>query len=150
MQFVRNCYDPRSGGFIYGPYGVDRDLTRGMTGAGLLCMTIAGERDEKIAQTAGKWILDHPFIAYNQSSGTPRDRFHYGAYYCSQAMFMLGGNSWRQFFPTMANTLINNQHSPGNWGLENHGDGVFGECYTTSLAVLSLTVPYQLLPIYQR
>jgi hypothetical protein len=149
MQFVRACYDPSTGGFVYGPYGVDRDLGRGMTGAGLLCMTIAGERDEKIAHSAGKWILDHPFTQYNNGAGK-RDRFHYGAYYCSQAMFMLGGDSWRRFYPTMSNTLINSQSSAGNWHVEVGNDAIFGEAYTTALTVLSLTVPYQLLPIYQR
>ena len=38
----------------------------------------------------------------------------------------------------------------GSWDAESNRDGQFGNVYTTALAVLALTPPYQLLPIHQR
>ena len=147
-EFVRGCYDTNTGAFVYSPLSQEWHLGRGMTGAGLLCLTMAGERDNQIARAAGQWILDHPFTQYQKNEGD-FDRFHYGAYYCSQAMFMLGGDYWRQFYPVMAQSLLDNQQSAGNWQVE-RTDERFGEVYSTALAILSLTPPYQLLPIYQR
>ena len=152
-RFVRKCFLDDTGAFLYGISNQgDRRFGRGMTGAGLLCLLQAGHYDERVTRAAGDWLLQHPINVYNQGSGS-HDRFHYGTYYCSQAMFMLGGEYWAQFYPTLANTLLENQASAGHWQPETKGgqvDGRFGICYTTSLAVLSLTPPYQLLPIYQR
>lgn len=117
-------------------------------GAGLLCLTMADKRDNLVARAARQWILDHPFTQYQGHEGES-DRFHYGAYYCSQAMFMLGGDYWREFYPVTAQTLLENQQPAGNWQVE-RSDERFGEVYTTALAILAETPPYQLLPIYQR
>jgi hypothetical protein len=150
VQFVRTCYAEREGAFFYGPYAKDREISRGITGAGLLCLTISGNHDDKIARSAGRWMLQHSFNEYNRYSA-PRDRYHYGAYYASQAMFMLGGEQWNQFYPPLAETLVANQSNAGFWQPESaENDAMFGNCYTTSLAILALTPPYQLLPIYQR
>jgi hypothetical protein len=150
ITFVRNCYVEREGAFVYGPYLRDRQFSRGMTGAGLLCLTLSGKHDTRIAQSVGRWLLRHPFTEYNRYE-TKRDRYHYGAYYASQAMFMVGGEEWKQFYPPLALTLVDNQALDGSWQPESaENDAMFGNCYTTSLAILALTPPYQLLPIYQR
>ena len=150
VKFVRNCYVEGEGGFVYGPYLKDRHISRGTTGAGLLCLTITNNYDDRIPHSAGQWMLAHPFTQYNGFE-TARDRYHYGAYYASQAMFMLGGEHWRQFYPPLAETLLANQSIQGSWQPESaENDALFGNCYTTSLAILALTPPYQLLPIYQR
>jgi hypothetical protein len=103
-----------------------------------------------MARAAGAWILRHPFKEYGAFVG-PFDRFHYGAYYCSQAMFLLGGKYWSDFYPPMADTLLANQNPEGSWPPEQKfNDGLFGSEYTTALSVITLTTPYQLLPIHQR
>jgi hypothetical protein len=150
MKFVRACYVEKEGAFVYGPYSRDRQISRGTTGAGLLCLTLSGKHDDRIGRSVGRWMLNHPFTEYNHFA-TKRDRYHYGAYYASQAMFMVGGETWKQFYPPLAKTLIANQAPDGAWQPESaENDAVFGKCYTTSLAILALTPPYQLLPIYQR
>jgi hypothetical protein len=150
VRFVRNCYVEKEGAFVYGPYLRDRQISRGMTGAGLLCLTLSGKHDDRIAQSVGRWLLRHPFTEYNGYE-TKRDRYHYGAYYASQAMFMVGGEEWKQFYPPLALTLVANQNPDGSWQPESaENDAMFGNSYATSLAILALTPPYQLLPIYQR
>jgi hypothetical protein len=150
VQFVRTCYVPQEGGFVYGPYTRDRKISRGTTGAGLLCLTLSGNHDDIIAQAAGRWMVQHPFTKYNYHA-TNSDRYHYGAYYASQAMFMLGGEQWKKFYPPLAATMVGNQAADGSWQPESaENDAIFGNCYTTSLVILALSPPYQLLPIYQR
>jgi hypothetical protein len=47
--------------------------------------------------------------------------------------------------------LLTAQRADGSWPPEPQaGIGRFGNVYTTAMAVLSLTPPYQLLPVYQR
>ena len=96
-----------------------------------------------------RWILKHPFTHYNRRRQSD-DRYHYSAYYCSQAMFQLGGKYWEQFYPDLQKVLLTNQQRDGSWDREAVHDGQFGNVYTTALTVLALTPPYQLLPIYQR
>jgi hypothetical protein len=75
----------------------------------------------------------------------------YSAYYCSQAMFQLGGEHWSRFYPPLMSTLARNQRPDGSWNREGSGDTTrYGNAYSSALAILALTPPYQLLPIYQR
>jgi hypothetical protein len=103
-----------------------------------------------MARRAGDFILTQSFDVYNLGDRSIGP-YHYGAYYCSQAMFQLGGKYWRQFFPRLMTKLVDNQNPDGSWQHENEFNGnTFGQTYTTAISVLALTPPYQLLPIYQR
>jgi hypothetical protein len=151
-EYVRTLWD-REGGvnYVHDDFRSDR-VTRGMTGAGILCLSMAGQHDTIMARSAGTWLLEHPFKTFNDPVPNARDdRFFYSCYYCSQAMAQLGGRYWEEFFPKLVDVLLENQASDGSWPPEPHsGDAIFGNAYTTALAVLSLTPPYQLLPVYQR
>ena len=66
-------------------------------------------------------------------------------------MFQLGGKYWDRFFPPLLRVLTAAQHPDGSWDPESiEEDREFGNVYTTSMALLALEVPYQMLPIYQR
>jgi hypothetical protein len=151
IEYVRRLWDPGSGVFNYELQGgVGVRPTRGMVGAGILCLSMAGQHESLMARAAGDWLLAHPFRVVGESV-LERDRFFYGAYYCSQAMVQLGGRYWEQFFPPLADALLQGQAPSGSWpSAPEAGDGVFGDVYSSALAVLSLTPPYQLLPVYQR
>jgi hypothetical protein len=148
LDFVRRCYRPNEGSFGYALYANGRMPTRATTGAGVLSLFLSGKYDPQIAAGAGRWILAHPFDRYNGSMHAT-DRYFYSAYYCSQAAFQLGGRYWEEFYPPLANVLLAHQRSDGGWDAEAQ-DPEFGAAYSTALAVLCLTPPYQLLPIYQR
>ena len=151
LAFVRRCYDPQRGSFSYGLRGRKRTLfSRSMAGAGILSLSLAGEHQTDIAQQTARFILDHPFDRFNRGGLTEEDRYYYGAYYCSQAMCQLGGENWQQFYPGLLRTFAENQRENGAFDREANQDGPLGFCYSTSLAILALTPPYQLLPIYQR
>lgn len=147
MAYIRRGFDPRQKTFAYNLPGGAHLATRGVVGGAIVSLSLGGEHHTDIAKQAGDWILKQSFRKYNQGTGP----YHYGAYYCSQAMWQLGGEHWKQFFPPLAGTLLANQAENGSWDPENDNNGdYFGRTYTTSLAVLALTPANQLLPIYQR
>ncbi len=150
VGYVLRCWEEGQGVFYYKRSGSETRFSRGMVGAGVLSLAMAGMHDTAMAQRAGNWLLGYPFRFYGERIGSG-DRFFYSTYYCSQAMAQLGGRHWRQFFPNLVNALLRGQQSSGEWPTEPYGsDRQFGNTYTTALAVLSLTPPLQLLPVYQR
>jgi hypothetical protein len=149
MDYIHRTFDVEQKGFVYALLASDRYCSRGMVGAGIVSLALGGEHQSETARMAGDWILRRSFEPYNTSPSIRLDRYHYGAFYCSQAMFQLGGTYWRRFFPKLMKVLIEAQHDDGSWDLE-AADPEFGNCYTTALTCLALSTPYQLLPIYQR
>jgi hypothetical protein len=150
VRYVAGLFQPARGEFYYGHIGAnDRYASRGMMGVGALSLSLAGQHNTEMARRAGDWILARPFDEYHRTTHH-YDRFHYSAYYCSNAMAQLGGEHWRRFFPVLAKTLLEAQSSDGYWTAESGEDGMYGPAYPTALSVLTLTPAYQLLPIYQR
>jgi len=153
VKHIEKCFRKEEQVYVY--LAVDRkSATRAMAGAGVLAMAHAGKHDCKEAIASGEWILKHDFKEYNKD--TPLfgvqwypDRYHYGSFICTQAMFQLGGKYWEQFFPPLVETLLANQQNNGAWPPEKR-DKQFGSCYSTSLCILSMSVPNQVLPIFQR
>lgn len=149
LGYVRNAFDPGQGAFKYGHSGGGQQITRATVGGGILSLSLAGDHQSEMARTAGQWVLKNSFERYNQCR-YHEERYHYSAYYCSQAMFQLGGEFWARFYPPFMRVLLQHQHADGSWDAEASLDRHFGNSYTTALMVLALTPPYQLLPIYQR
>jgi len=147
MDYVRSCFDEQQSAFLYADK--ERYVSGGVVGGGILSLSLGGEHNTPIARRAGDWILSQRQRAYNGPAPGKLDRYHYSTYYCSQAMFQLGGDYWARFYPPMLDTLLENQRADGSWEPEAINDGPYGSAYTTALAILALTPPYQLLPIYQ-
>ena len=132
--------------------------TRGMVGSGVFSLSLAGKHNTPMAQTGAEYILRVGFDDYNRRpidprtgrEETSRDRYHYGAFYCTQAMFQLGGDFWERFYPRLVTALLDNQNPDGSWDAESGEDNRYGNTYTTALVVLILTTPNQLLPTFQR
>ena len=147
MGYIRRGFDAQQNAYVYNFSGDARLATRGVVGGAIVSLALGGEHDSEQARRAAEWVLKQRFHRYNQGAGP----YHYGAYYCSQAMFQLGGDYWKRYFPELSQTLVANQRKDGAWDRENdHNGDYFGQTYTTSLAILALTPAYQLLPIYQR
>jgi len=153
MEFVKNCYNRGTEVFIYEPY-IQNSESRAMAGAGIVAMAHGGLHHRDKAQRSGDWILTRDFTKYNADESIngwdwQPDRFHYGVFHCTQGMYQLGGKHWKEFFPPVVETLLDNQDDDGSWPPEKY-DKMYGNCYSTSLCVLSLSVPKQKLPIFQR
>ncbi len=147
MRYVKSCYDARSQTFRYRGFPT---YSRGLTASGVLALSLGGEHNTDMAQEAGQWLLTQSFEPFNRSRNS-HDRYFYSAYYCSQAMFQLGGEYWSEFYPPLLKTLAENQRADGSWDRERSAlSARYGNSYSSALAILALTPPYQLLPIFQR
>ena len=94
---------------------------------------------------AGKWVLDH--LPRNLGEG---EHFSYALYYCAQGTFQLGDDYWDRFAAQMYDIMLRAQEKDGGWPLAGGSDGEGGRYYSTSMAVLAMSVSYRQLPIYQR
>ncbi|MEZ6130555.1 MAG: prenyltransferase/squalene oxidase repeat-containing protein [Planctomycetaceae bacterium] len=130
-----------AGGFCYEPGR--RSPTYTMTAAGLLAMQVCGEYDSPLVAGAADWLLAHP----------PKwtERFcMYGTYYYAQGMYQRGGDHSETARKLVQDMLLQNQSDDGSWEAKNGEERNAGKVYCTSMAVLSLSVKYHYLPIYQK
>ena len=83
---------------------------------------------------------------FRQALSGGGERF-YGLYYTAQGLFQIGGPVWRDFSTWMYDKFVPEQRADGAWtGAGNNGSDIF----STAMTILSLTVPYRMLTIYQR
>jgi hypothetical protein len=127
-------------GFSYTPG--DPNATFAMTAAGLLAMQVCGQYDSPLVVAATKWLEENP-------PKWDSRYFFYGTYYYAQAMYQRGGQPAVVSARRVKELLLEHQRDDGSWqgGGEEQGHG---PVYATSLAILSLSVKYHYLPIYQR
>jgi hypothetical protein len=78
-----------------------------------------------------------------------KEHFYYGMYYYSQGMFQRGGEYALRAQQIVRKLLLDRQLDDGSWPLGVQ-DQEGGKIYVTSLALLSLSIHYHFLPIYQR
>lgn len=139
LNYVLKNHDPKSGRFGYSdPFGHSETLT----GCGLLCLELCGMHGSESTYRAGDYILEIREKPLYQSHEL------YGNYYNSQAMFQLGGTYWEKYADWMYHQYLGRQGEDGGWG-NGRGRGR-GDAYSTAMVLLSFTVPYRQLPIYQR
>lgn len=142
VEYLKRCWDPRSGGFRYTPYS---GPTVPCTGTSILGLELCGKERHHTPEAlhGGAYLLRSP-----PRWNTPH--FFYSVYYCSQATFQLGDNYWSFFRPTLHEALLRNQKDSGCWVGGDFDGQAYGANYCTAMAVLALTVEYRYLPIYQR
>lgn len=128
-------------GFSYTPGTLHP--TFAMTAAGLLAMQVCGRYESPLVAGAAKWLLQH--------SPEETDRFfYYGLYYYAQGMHQAGGEFAETADEIVPSLLLEKQRSDGSWLARRGEERNVGSVYSTALAVLSLSVRYHYLPIYQR
>jgi squalene cyclase len=142
VDFLKRCYDGSTGGFRYMP---GSHVTTPCTGTSILGLELCGKDRHHSAEAlkGGAYLLKNP----------PRwgqGHFFYGIYYCSQAAFQLGDNYWGSFKPQLHKMLLENQGDTGAWYGKDSEGATYGPNYCTAMAILSMTVEYRYLPIYQR
>ena len=128
-------------GFSYTPGS--RRPTFTMTAAGLLALQVCGQYDSKIVSGAAKWLLEHPPKVSERF-------FFYGIYYYAQAMHQVGGEAAKEAALLVPELLIQSQRNDGSWIGRGGEEKNIGSVYATTLAILSLSVRYHYLPIYQK
>jgi hypothetical protein len=128
-------------GFSYTPGTFHPSFT--MTAAGLLAMQVCGQYDSPLVKGASEWLMQH--------SPKPSERFFfYGIYYYAQGMHQAGGKYADRSDKLVPELLLPMQRNDGGWLARGGEERNVGAVYATALAILSLSVRYHYLPIYQR
>lgn len=151
LDFVERCFEPEAdkrvkGAFRYRPSPAkEAHVSLANTGSAMLVLMLGGRHKAKSVRAGIEWYRSRK---YPRPGRAPH--YYLSAYYSSQAMAQVGGDAWNEVYPQIARTLLQEQTTGGSWPLGPGGEKHFGSTYTTSMAVLALTPPYQLLPIFQR
>ena len=140
VLYLKRAYRESDGTFGYqGANGGSADT---LTGAAILCLELCGKHLDPMS-LKGSQYLEKTYARALPGSG----QRYYGLYYTAQGLFQIGGPVWRGFATWMYDTFVPQQRADGSWsGQGNNGS----DAYATAMTVLSLTVPYRMLPIYQR
>ena len=151
LEYLRHSYasplnrdgTPRNKvtGFSYTPGTYHPSFT--MSAAGLLAMQVCGQYESPMVEGASEWLLQHPPKSNERF-------FFYGVYYYAQGMHQAGGKYAEKADEMVAELLVNSQRSDGAWLARGGEERNVGAVYSTALAILSLSVRYHYLPIYQR
>lgn len=146
VEYLERSYAPanrneETGGFAYIPR--QNNPSFAMTSAGLLAMQVCGRYEASEVDNASNWLL----------SREPRFEerfFFYGCYYYSQGMHQRGNHFASIADEKVRKLLLPRQRADGSWESGDGQERDAGLVYSTSLAILSLSVGHHFLPIYQR
>ena len=128
-------------GFSYTPGTYNPSFT--MSAAGLLAMQVCGQYESPLVKGASEWLFEHP----------PKESerfFFYGLYYYAQGMHQAGGKYAERADELVPEILLPMQRTDGAWLARGGEERNVGAAYATALSLLSMSVRYHYLPIYQR
>ena len=133
------------GAFRY-QIGAQSRATFPLTAAGVTTLFAAGRYtyDEDLIRRALDF-MDQQLSPFNRMY-EGHYFFYYGHYYAVQAYYIAGGERWREYFREMRELLLRIQKRDGSWPCEPGP----GEAFSTAVATLILSIPFQYLPIFQR
>jgi hypothetical protein len=139
VEYVTGCYNAGQKGFSYQPGGA---ANVSMTGVGVLTLHLLDGAERAETAEGAKFLAANPPI-------DPAQFPYYATYYAVQAAFQAGEVAWPVVSKAQLERLIALQTPDGGWP-QSTDTREPGRVYSTSMALLTLTVPYRLLPIYQR
>ena len=141
VQYIKRCQNP-DGGFRYRQDEVESAFAR--TAAALVALYSAGIYEGREIDRGLKYLMKD-FVPSDGKRNAAVPHFHYGHYYAIQAMWHAGGKYWNGWYPALRDYLINTQRSvDGSW------DETISPEYVTAMACISLQIPLNLVPIFQR
>jgi hypothetical protein len=111
---------------------------------GLLALQLSGAYDAPEVVSTAEWLLHNP----PDPSKAKSLWFYYGTYYYAQGMYQRGGEAAEESAKRVREVLLKLQDPNGSWKMVS--DLERNKVYCTAMALLSLSVKYHFLPIYQR
>jgi len=147
VAYVKRCYqtdrkDGTKGFFCYRPN--ENRMRFGSGAGGLLVLQICGDYDAPEVRGSANYFLDYKIPDLNGP-----EYFYYGMYYYAQGMFQMRGKYADHARKVVREILLDIQGDDGSWPMGSK-DREAGKVYVTSMAMLSLSIHYHFLPIYQR
>ena len=111
--------------------------------AGLRALQVCGEYEAPETKGSAEWLKEHR-AKYDERF------FYYGTYYYSAAMYQQGGDFAKDGRAFVENTLLEKQKPDGSWQSDDGQERDAGITYSTAMALLSLSVKYHFLPLFER
>lgn len=145
IKYVRECQND-DGGFRYMKDTSGSAWPR--TAAGVASLFYAGVYEDRSIERGLDYIRANAFPRggrANPQFGFSQPHYFYGHYYAVQAMYLAGGDRWREWWPAIREELLARQAPDGTWS-----DPQNGEAYGTAMALIVLQMPKRYLPIFQR
>ena len=138
IAYVRQCQNPADGGFRYMLSAGGSAFPR--SAAGVASLFYAGVYQGKDIENGLDYLVREGEHMTFRSGG----HYYYGHYYAGQAMYLAGGNYWKNWYPKVRDELATRQNEDGSW------DSSHGKSYGTAMSLLIMQIPNRLLPIFQR
>ena len=145
VKFVRGCVDQATGGFDYQP-GKGPGFAR--TAAAIYALQVCGLYDDPMVARGSAYLL-------RMTNGHTTGGYAvYGHYYGAPAEYMIGGDSWQQWYRSLEAQLIRSAKHAGSqvyWDNTAVPEaGGVGPVYDTAVFAAVLAMPYHYIPLYQR
>ncbi len=162
IQSVREHYTPKGckrnapedeqkkhpGQFTYSKGG--GNSTVAMAAAGVVCLQEFAQYDDwridKSMDVICKAITEKCEPDKLAKGRSPLDA--YTLYYVGQALYQVGGDRWRKYYPLLRDGLVATQRND-YWPANGRVSGRPGDMYMTSAACFVLAMPHRYLPILQ-
>lgn len=139
IAYIESCRDDKTGGYSYMPKQRGPEFAR--TAAGVCVLQLAGLYDSKDIPKA---------VEFLEKRFSNKSHFWYGHYYAGHAMHTVGGKSWDSWYARFKATVLPEQTPMGSWDGKKLDDNPVGPVYQTSIAVITLSIPTQFIPIFQK
>lgn len=136
--YVKRCAHA-AGGFAYQPA---RKPSAAMTAAGMLALSLVSTGDVPEMTAGATFLREQPI---GDATRFP----YYSMYYANQAAHRVGGETWKVVSRAAQERLLRTQLPSGAWPQSSSPEEP-GEVYATAMAVLTLSVPQRVLPVYER
>lgn len=139
VAYVIACCVKDAGGFTYQQ---GQEAKTSMTSVAILNLYLLDASNRPEIRPAAKWLREHPVRPDMQY-------LYYATYYSTQAAWQLGEETWQTTWKKNRALLLGRQQEDGGWSQSPSGEEP-GRAYATSMSVMTLSVPYGFLPIYQK
>jgi hypothetical protein len=138
IDYVKRCQNP-DGGFMYMLQGGESAFAR--SAAGVVALYSAGIYEGEAIDEGIEYLE-----GFLPGAGRMRVEtyYYYGHYYAVQAMWQRGDRPWQRWYPGVRDELIAAQRGDGSWM-----SSISVE-YATAMACITLQMPNNYLPIFQR
>ncbi len=139
VGYVARCYKPDEAAFSYQP---GQAASIAMTSVAILNLYLldAANRDE--VKRATEWLAKQQVNAETRF-------FHYTIYYSTQAAFQAGGEIEEQIWKSTKKNLLSRQQEDGGFSQSPDAQEP-GRAFATAISVMTLAIPFETLPIYQK
>jgi squalene cyclase len=142
VEYVKSCRSrDGSGGFAYQPGG-GPGFAR--TAAAIYSLQVCGLYDDPMVKEGSEYLI--------KKQGKEATWFEYGNFYAAPAQYMIGGETWKNWYQSLRKTLMGRVKRRGDerYWTQLPGDGGGDELYATAVNTLILAMPYHYIPLYQR